>query len=152
MVTVGNFFSIVFLSLFFSTASAENLHVCIYKPIKLCIFVHPYVPIWAKYLNVGIMNLFNYVCTYMSICDLEKKIFYLAILEKASIIQLYCCVSLFMAIYKFRFLFFRSKYTCLKGFSCCFPHTGSSECYPTCFYHPNSVLSKAVQRAVEPFG
>lgn len=91
------------------------------------------------------MNLFNYVCTYVSICDLEKKIFYLVILEKASIIQFYCCVSLFIAVYKFRF-FFRSKYTCLWGFSCCFPHTGSCECYPTCFYHPNSVLSKAVQR------
>lgn len=149
MASVGNFFSIIFLSFFFFHKCRKL--ACVYTPIKLCTFVHPYVPIWAQYLNVGIMNLFNYVCTYVSICDLEKNIFYLVILEKAFIIQFYCCVSLFIAVYKFRF-FFRSKSTCLWGFSCCFPHTGSSECYPTCFYHPNSMLSKAVQRAVEPFG
>lgn len=110
MASVGNFFSIIFLSFFFFHKCRKL--ACVYTPIKLCTFVHPYVPIWAQYLNVGIMNLFNYVCTYVSICDLEKNIFYLVILEKAFIIQFYCCVSLFIAVYKFRF-FFRSKSTCL---------------------------------------
>lgn len=85
------------------------------------------------------------------ICDFEKKIFHGARLEKGSILWLYCCINLTTTILKCRFLFFTSKYSYAGFFYCCFPHTGSSECYPTCFYHPNSVLSKAVQRAMDPF-